>query len=111
MFIKKFKPGILLDRKTSINLELGLVKRKKGELTALGLHLDEEEAYLVLKGKGRLMLGKKFKNVGPGTVIYVPAGVSHQFTALSNDFEYIYAATWPEELKKRPKQKKCSCCS
>ena len=101
MYIKKFKKGILLDRKTSINLELGLVKKKKGELTALGLHLDEEEAYIVLKGKGRLLLGDKLKVVGPGTVIYVPAGVPHQFKALTNDFEYIYTATWPEELKKQ----------
>ena len=101
MFIKKFKKGILLDRKTSINLELGLVKKKKGELTALGLHLDEEEAYIVLKGRGKLLLGTKLKNVSAGTVIYVPAGVPHQFKALTNDFEYIYAATWPEELKKK----------
>ncbi|OGF50931.1 MAG: hypothetical protein A2231_09990 [Candidatus Firestonebacteria bacterium RIFOXYA2_FULL_40_8] len=101
MFIKKFKNGILLDRKTSINLELGLVKKKKGELTKLGLHLDEEEAYIVLKGKGRLLLGDKFKNVGPGTVIYVPACVPHQFKALTKDFEYIYVATWPEKLKKK----------
>ncbi|OGF45001.1 MAG: hypothetical protein A2452_08550 [Candidatus Firestonebacteria bacterium RIFOXYC2_FULL_39_67] len=101
MYLKKFKNGILLDRKTSINLELGLVKKKKDQLTALGLHLDEEEVYIVLKGKGRLLLGKKYKNVGPGTVVYVPAGVPHQFKALSNDFEYIYAATWPEELKKK----------
>ena len=106
MYIKNFKPGVLLDRKTSINLELGLVKKTKGELTALGLHLDEEEVYLVLKGKGRLMLGKEKRNIGPGTVIYVPAGVPHQFTALSDDFEYIYAATWPEELKKKRKKRK-----
>lgn len=95
MYLKKFKKGVLLSKKTSINLEIGMVKRKKGQLTALGLHNDEEEVYIILKGKGLLHLGKEKKTVKAGCVIYVPIGVQHQFKALSDNFEYIYAATWP----------------
>ncbi len=103
MYLKKFHNGVLLSRETSINLELGMVKLGKGKSNKLGLHPDEEEAYIILKGSAKLLLGKENIKVKSGSIIYVPAGVLHQFTALTDDFEYIYAATWPEELKKKRK--------
>jgi mannose-6-phosphate isomerase-like protein (cupin superfamily) len=96
MYIKKIKKGVLLSKKTSVNLELGVVSRKKGKFTKLGLHKDEEEVYIILKGKGILTLGDQQKVVKAGYIVYVPIGVKHQFKSLSDNFTYIYVATWPK---------------
>jgi mannose-6-phosphate isomerase-like protein (cupin superfamily) len=101
MHVRDLKEGMLLDSKVSINLELGLVALKKDKFNKLGRHADEEEAYIILNGEAMLFLGEEKKKVRKGQVIYVPAGTAHQFTALTNDFKYIYVATWPAELKGR----------
>ncbi|MEI7904660.1 MAG: cupin domain-containing protein, partial [Candidatus Firestonebacteria bacterium] len=76
---------------------------KKEQKNTIGNHPTEEEAYIILKGKALLSLGDEKKTVKQGQVVYVPAGVTHQFSSLTDDFEYIYAATWPHELKKKNK--------
>jgi len=101
MYLKGFSDGILLDRKTSINLEVGLVSLKKDMSNKLGNHADEEEAYIILRGEAMLLLGDEKRKVKKGQVVYVPAGVPHQFYSLKHDFRYIYVATWPEKLKGR----------
>ncbi len=101
MIIRELQQGAILDRKETINLEIGFVPLKKNETNKLGIHPDEEEAYIILYGEAMLLLGEETKKVRKGQVIYVPANTVHQFTSLTDDFQYVYAATWPEELKKR----------
>lgn len=56
------------------------------------VHAEEEEAYLFLKGTGVCTVGEEEIPVGPGSVVYIPAGVFH---ALANHgdqpLEYIFA--------------------
>ena len=99
MYLREFKNGVLLSRKTSINLEVGLVSLKQQKVNKLGNHPDEEEAYIILSGRAILTLGREKKKVKKGQVIFVPHSVTHQFFSLSDDFQYIYVATWPTELK------------
>ncbi len=87
---------MLVPRDITDTIEVGLVRKAKGEITPLGCHPDEEEAYLILKGKALLKLGDREQEVGAGTAVYVPRGVPHQMTALSDEgLEYVYFANWP----------------
>jgi mannose-6-phosphate isomerase-like protein (cupin superfamily) len=39
----------------------------------------EDEVYYVIEGRGRLQVADEDQAVGPGTVIFVAAGVEHRF--------------------------------
>jgi len=74
------------------------IRIKKGEVTELGNHPDEEELYIVLGGRAKLRLGDKYYEVGKGNVIYIPRGVNHQSTGISDeDYEFICVANWPDK--------------
>ncbi len=101
MIIKELKDGAKLSIGETVNLEVQFVSLKKDEKNKLGRHPDEEEAYIILSGEAMLLLGEEQQKVKKGQLVYVPANTVHQFTSLADDFAYVYAATWPEELKGR----------
>ena len=39
----------------------------------------EDELYVVMSGRGRVTVGDEVRDVRPGTVIFVAAGVTHRF--------------------------------
>ena len=39
----------------------------------------EDELYVVMSGRGRITVGNDVRDVRPGTVVFVAAGVSHRF--------------------------------
>ncbi len=45
----------------------------------------EDEIYVVTAGHATLEAGGQVAQVGPGSVIYVPAGEVHQFTGITAD--------------------------
>jgi quercetin dioxygenase-like cupin family protein len=45
----------------------------------------EDEIYVVTAGQATLEAGGQAAPVGPGSVIYVPAGEPHRFTGISSD--------------------------
>jgi mannose-6-phosphate isomerase-like protein (cupin superfamily) len=45
----------------------------------------EDEIYVVMAGRARLEAGGESILVGPGSVVYVPAGEVHRFTEISAD--------------------------
>jgi mannose-6-phosphate isomerase-like protein (cupin superfamily) len=45
----------------------------------------EDEVYVVMAGRATLEAGGDTADVGPGTVIYVPAGEVHRFTDITAD--------------------------
>jgi mannose-6-phosphate isomerase-like protein (cupin superfamily) len=78
-------------------LEAGLVVRKKGEGTPLASHPDEEEIYIILKGKGRIRVGDEWREVSPNTALYIPRNALHEIQCISEEpLEYIYIANWPD---------------
>jgi mannose-6-phosphate isomerase-like protein (cupin superfamily) len=42
----------------------------------------EDEVYCVLEGRATVRVGEEERAVEPGSVVYVPAGVPHRFTAI-----------------------------
>ncbi len=49
----------------------------------------EDEIYVVTEGQARLAAGGQAVPVGPGSVIYVPAGEPHHFTNVTSDLAVI----------------------
>jgi mannose-6-phosphate isomerase-like protein (cupin superfamily) len=68
-----------------------------GKSTQTGFHNDEEEIYVILKGRALLMIGDEEQKVGPGSVAYVPRNQKHKMTCISDEqLEYLYFANWPK---------------
>ena len=45
----------------------------------------EDEAYLVLSGRGRIRVGEEDRAVEPGSVVFVPARVEHRFHDITEE--------------------------
>ena len=63
---------------------------------------SEDEVYYVASGRGRILVGTEDRDVGPGAIVYVPAGVEHRFHTIAEELtivvffapaEYTQAAT------------------
>jgi len=60
------------------NYALRLIEVDAGGHTPNHVHPYEHENY-VLEGHGRVLIGLEWHEVGPGTVVLVPAGVRHTY--------------------------------
>lgn len=49
----------------------------------------EDEIYVVTAGKARIVTATETADVGPGSVIYVPAGEEHRFTDITGDLALL----------------------
>ncbi len=88
---------ILVDLEETEKIALGYISVKEGESTTARTHDDEEEIYVVLKGKAILTIGDEEREVGPGSVAYVPRNKKHWFKCTSKEkLEYLYFANWPD---------------
>lgn len=87
---------LLVERFETETTALGYVSVSKGDCSSLGFHDDEEEMYVILKGRAILMIGDEKQEVGPGHVAYVPRNMKHQMQCISEEkLEYLYFANWP----------------
>ncbi len=50
---------------------------------------SEDEVYYVAAGRGNLHVAEEDRDVSPGTVVYVPAGVDHRFDAIEEDLRVL----------------------
>ena len=88
---------LLLDLKETETIAIGYVALQPCESTQIGLHDNEEEGYVVLSGRARLMLGNEFFELEKGHVVYVPRNTPHQMTCISESpLEYLYIANFPD---------------
>lgn len=94
---KKTHEKILFDRDVTETVALGRITVKPGKSTQIGLHIDEEEVYVILNGKALLTVGNELQEVGPGDAVYVPRNTRHQMACISDEnLEYLYFANWPK---------------
>jgi mannose-6-phosphate isomerase-like protein (cupin superfamily) len=49
----------------------------------------EDEIYVVTAGRAVIEAGGEHADVGPGSVIYVPAGEDHRFTSIAEDLALL----------------------
>ena len=50
---------------------------------------DSDEAYYVIRGRAVFRADRKSTAVGPGSVIYVRAGVEHRFAEIEEDLQLL----------------------
>lgn len=60
------------------DLSVGLYVLEAGGVDRQSPH-TEDEAYIVMSGRGRLRMGDEDVAVGPGSVAFVATGVEHRF--------------------------------
>ena len=61
----------------------------------------EDEIYVVTGGRATIESGGERAEVGPGAVIYVPAGEVHRFTAITEDLALLVLFAPAEESRSR----------
>lgn len=61
---------------------------------------SEDEVYVVVRGRGRLVGESGEVEVGPGSVIFVPAHEAHEFTDVSEDLSVVVVFA-PAERSRR----------
>lgn len=49
----------------------------------------EDEIYLVAAGRAAVRVGEEDRPVGPGAIVYVPAGVAHRFHAITEELRLL----------------------
>ncbi len=90
------------------SLSVGLYTLPAGGVDPQQPH-SEDEVYYIARGQGRILVGTDDRAVGPGTVVYVPAGVEHRFHTIAEELgilvffapaEYSCAAAAGEPMAK-----------
>jgi mannose-6-phosphate isomerase-like protein (cupin superfamily) len=59
----------------------------------------EDEIYLVTAGRARIVTSSGSAEVGPGSVIYVPAAETHQFVDITEDLALVVVFAPPYESR------------
>jgi mannose-6-phosphate isomerase-like protein (cupin superfamily) len=72
----------------SARLSLGLAIWPVGSVDTQQPH-PEDEVYYVVEGRGRLRVGDEGREVRPGTLVYVAAGVEHRFHDVEEDLKVL----------------------
>lgn len=49
----------------------------------------EDELYVVISGRGTVLVGEDSRPVGPGSIVYVPAEMPHRFTGITEDLRVV----------------------
>jgi quercetin dioxygenase-like cupin family protein len=69
-------------------LSMGLYELPAGATDPQAPH-SEDEVYYVSGGRARVTVGDGEQAVGPGSIIYVPAGKPHYFHAITEDLRLL----------------------
>lgn len=93
---------LLINENETETIAVGYVSVSAGQSSQTGFHDDEEEAYVILKGRAILTIGDEEREVGPGAVAYVPRNHKHRMLCISEEkLEYLYFANWPGRALKK----------
>lgn len=69
---------LYLDFLRSVDLSVGLYELPAGGTDPQGPH-TEDEVYYVISGRATITVGEEERAVGPGSVVFVAAGLVHRF--------------------------------
>jgi len=82
-----FRPGYVEHLRTA-DLSVGTYAIEAGGLDKQNPH-TEDEVYVVTAGRARLATPGGTVDVGPGSVVFVPAGEEHRFVDISEDLSVL----------------------
>ncbi len=79
------------------SLNCGIYVLKAGAFDGQSPH-DDEEVYYIIKGKGVLRVDGDDQLVKPGSIVYVQAGIEHQFHSIDEDLTMlVFFAKGPDK--------------
>jgi mannose-6-phosphate isomerase-like protein (cupin superfamily) len=58
-------------------------------------HPAEEPAYVIVRGRGVMMMGSEALEVNEGTLVFIPPGTPHRIRAIGNEPLIYVSATSP----------------
>jgi len=79
----------------SESLSAGLYVLRVGDLDRQQPH-NEDEIYVVMSGRASFTAGDDVRDVSPGDVLFVPAGVPHRFHDIAQDLQLMVVFAPPE---------------
>lgn len=56
----------------------------------------EDEVYYIVSGAARIAVGSQDREVRPGSIVFVPAGVEHRFHSIEQDLAILVFFAPPE---------------
>ncbi|MEU7422142.1 cupin domain-containing protein [Streptomyces sp. NPDC048362] len=77
------------------NMSVGLYALDAGEPDPQNPH-RQDEVYFVVSGRASITVGLETTEVSRGSVVYVPAGVTHKFHHISEDLRVLVVFSPPE---------------
>jgi quercetin dioxygenase-like cupin family protein len=81
------------------SLSLGLYVLQAGADDPQRPHA-EDEVYHVVRGRATIRVADEDRPVGPGSVVYVAAGVPHRFHAIEETLEILVVFTPAEDARR-----------
>lgn len=83
----------------SQNMAVTWVHGAPGSRQPLHAHPESEQIYVIVRGRGTMVVGGEEQDVSAGTAVFIPAGTEH---AIHNpgpdDLDYVSAASPPFEM-------------
>jgi mannose-6-phosphate isomerase-like protein (cupin superfamily) len=58
---------------------------------------NQDELYYVVSGRGTIRVGEDDRDVGPGSIVFVAAGVEHRFHTITANLTVLVVFAPPEE--------------
>ncbi|MBJ18894.1 MAG: cupin domain-containing protein [bacterium] len=69
-------------------LSCGIYTLSAGAADTQSAH-DEDEVYFVLRGRAKMEFDGDKKELGPGSILYVPADTDHAFVEIEEDLSLL----------------------
>jgi mannose-6-phosphate isomerase-like protein (cupin superfamily) len=79
----------------SRNLAITWVDGAPGSEQGLHRHSDNEQVYVIVRGRGVMKAGGEEQEVGPGTMVFIPPGTDHAIRNTGSDTLTFVSATSP----------------
>ena len=77
------------------NLAITLVEGAPGSMQAVHGHPDNEQIYVIVRGRGVMQVADEMQEVGEGTLVYIPPGAAHAIKNTSDGPLVFVSATSP----------------
>jgi mannose-6-phosphate isomerase-like protein (cupin superfamily) len=79
----------------SKNLAITWVDCAPGSMQAVHGHPDNEQVYVIVRGRGVMQVGGEMQEVSEGTLVFIPPGAAHALKNTSDEPLVFVSATSP----------------
>ncbi len=79
----------------SKNLAITWVEGEPGSMQAVHGHPDNEQIYVIVRGRGVMQVGDEMEEVGKGTLVFIPPGAAHAIKNTGEEPLVFVSATSP----------------